>query len=306
MFLENSEFTARPLTSKFHDLQPIEYYVGEGTNALEIVILESQKNPNKLVIQNAYINRRSGRATPILIVIKYNDQFFLCGPTGEKPDVVNTTDLEFVKRICISALRQTSRNIAINFILDCFTSLENDLPGIKNEGLVSNHELSYGTKKRDDWENASDNSQRVIGKTKKDLLISLGFKSKPLDNLTELLTDKDERTALAVLLNNNEVPESSQERFNNLSPVSYALTKADKERLPWVIFVQEDKIRLYSTQNIGVGRRGRTESFIECQTSMLSKSSQALLWLIFSSKALQKNNFKLSKKAGRTNRVSGK
>ena len=127
----------------------------------------------------------------------------------------------------------------------------------------------FTEQKKDDWKNATNNSKNVIGKTNKDLLISLGFTSKPLDNLTELLTDKEERTALAVLLNDNEAPEATQERFNNLSPVSYALTKADKERLPWVIFIQ-DKIRLYSTQNNGVGRRGRTESYIQCQTSMLS------------------------------------
>lgn len=289
MFLENSEFTARPLTSKFKDLQPIEFYLGQGTNALEIIILESRKTPATLVIQNAYTTRKSGRATPVLIVIKYNDQFFLCGPTGEKPNIINTKDSDFVKRICISALRQSNRNNAINFVMDCFTSIDSDLLGIVNQGLLSNHELSHGTKKRADWKNATNNSENVIGKTNKDLLISLGFTSKPLDNLTELLTDIDERTALAVLLNDNELPESTQERFNNLSPVSYALTKADKERLPWVIFIQEDKIRLYSTQNIGVGRRGRTESYIQCQTSMLSKSNQALLWLIFSSKALKKD-----------------
>lgn len=289
MFLEDSEFSPRPLKSGFKDLQPIEYYIGQGTNALEIVILESKKVPTKLVIQNAYIKIRSGRATPILIVIKYDDQFFLCGPTGEQPDVVNTKDLEFVKRISKFALRKGNRNMAINFVMDCFATFESNLPGIINQGLLTNHELSHGTKKRNDWENASNNSQNVIGKINNDLLISLGFTNKPLDNLTNLLSDKDGRTAIAVLLKDNEAPELNQERFNNLSPISYALTKADKERLPWVIFIQEDKIRLYSTQNIGVGRRGRTESYIQCQTSMLSKSNQALLWLIFSSKALKKD-----------------
>ena len=97
--------------------------------------------------------------------------------------------------------------------MDCFTSLDSDLPGIVNQGLLTNHELSHGTKNRPDWKNATNNSENIIGKTNKDLLISLGFTSKPLDNLTELLTDKDERTALAVLLNENELPESTQERF---------------------------------------------------------------------------------------------
>ena len=147
MFLENSEFTARALTSKFKDLQPIEFYLGQGTNALEIIILESHKTPATLVIQNAYTTRKSGRATPVLIVIKYNDKFFLCGPTGEKPNIINTKDFDFVKRICISALRQSNRNNAINFVMDCFTSLDSDLPGIVNQGLLSNHELVHGTKK---------------------------------------------------------------------------------------------------------------------------------------------------------------
>ena len=81
MFLENSEFT---VTSKFKDLQPIEFYLGQGTNALEIVILESHQ------FRMHILPEKVEGATPVLIVIKYNDKFFLCGPTGEKPNIINT------------------------------------------------------------------------------------------------------------------------------------------------------------------------------------------------------------------------
>ena len=43
-----------------------------------------------------------------------------------------------------------------------------------------------------------------------------------------------------------------------MSPVSYALTKADKEKLPWVIMVKGDRMRLYNTKILVLVRRGRT------------------------------------------------
>ena len=70
--------------------------------------------------------------------------------------------------------------------------------------------------------------------------------------------------------------------------MSYALAKADKEHLPWVVMVQGERVRLYNTKNVGVGRRGRTESYIECQPSLLSSENIGLLWLLFSSDALKK------------------
>ena len=166
-------------------------------------------------------------------------------------------------------------------------SLETQLPGISNEGLLSLHELTHGTRNRSDWGPAVERAKSVLGKSKRELLTALGFTCQRLDNLTELLSAGEERTALAVLLNEDEVPEIGTGRFNNLSPISYALTKADKERLPWVVMVQGDRVRLYNTKNIGVGRRGRTETYVECQPSLLSTGDIGLLWLLFSSDALR-------------------
>jgi hypothetical protein len=92
----------------------------------------------------------------------------------------------------------------------------------------------------------------MIGSGGRDLLTRLGFRIEPLDNLTLLLRGGDRRSALAVLLDQTEIPEAGAQRFNNLSPVSYALAKADAENLDWVVVVQSDRLRLYPTK-VGVG-----------------------------------------------------
>jgi hypothetical protein len=97
----------------------------------------------------------------------------------------------------------------------------------------------------------------------------------------------ERRAALAILLDPSEIPEAGTARFNNLSPVSYALAKADSEGLPWVVVLHGDRLRLYPTAvGIGVGRRGRTETYVEVQTSLLADEHLAYLWLLFSAEAL--------------------
>ena len=57
--------------------------------------------------------------------------------------------------------------------------------------------------------------------------------------------------------------------------------------MPWVILTQGKRIRLYATDvNIGVGRRGRTESYVECQPSLLAEKHLSYLWLLYSAEAL--------------------
>ena len=54
-----------------------------------------------------------------------------------------------------------------------------------------------------------------------------------------------------------------------------------------MLLVQGNRIRLYSTAvDAGVGRRGRTETFVECQPSLLSDDHLSYLWLLFSAEAL--------------------
>ena len=127
------------------------------------------------------------------------------------------------------------------------------------------HELQHGVPKRADWDRARRKATQSRGKQQGKLLAALGFRIERLDNLTSLLRSGTRRTVLAVMLHEGETPEGRSARFETLSPVSYGLKKADDENLSWVVMVQGSRLRLYATDvGTGVGRRGRTETYIEC------------------------------------------
>ena len=286
-FLENTGFFKRPLTLAINDLTPISLFLGQGNQCLEIVVLSSKEKPKGSLLQKAFKERKAGRASPVLIVVVHDEGASLCGTSGDQPPIFHCADADQAERLCESALMRPDRNAAIRFLADCMPSLETQLPGITNEGLLSLHELTHGTRGRSDWATSIEQAKRTLGKSKRALVEALGFSSQRLDNLTDLLSVGEERTALAVLLNEDEVPEIGTGRFSNVSPISYALTKADKEGLNWVVMVQGDRVRLYNTKNIGVGRRGRTETYIECQPSLMASDDIGLLWLLFSADALK-------------------
>ena len=196
-------------------------------------------------------------------------------------------DVGQVERLCREVLDQPDRHSALRFLAQVLPSLETALPGLNNEGLLAMHELEHGAPHRPDWAEARRKAAAVVAKRESSLLTALGFHVERMDNLTSLLRGGDRRIALAVMLRETESPEAGTERFNSLSPVSYALAKADSENLSWVVLVQGNRLRLYSTDvDAGVGRRGRTETFIECQPSVLSDQHLPYLWLLYSADAL--------------------
>ena len=251
IFLSNSEFIARPLSLSINGLSPLGLFLGKGNQGLEIGVFSSNLKPTSSMLQQAFKERKAGRASPVLIVVIYTKGVYLCGVGGEQPPIFHCNDESHAERLCEGALKLPDRNAAIRFLVHAMPSLETQLPGVANQGLLSLHELINGTRIRPDWDKAMLRAKQVMGKSKKELIAALGFNSHPLDNLTELLSVGEDRTALAVLLTEDEVPEVGVGRFNNISPISYALTKADKERLPWVVMIQGDRVRLYNTKNIG-------------------------------------------------------
>src|SRR5690606_20413053 len=107
-------------------------------------------------------------------------------------------------------------------------------------------------------------------------------------NLISILRDGSRKRAVAVLLAPGETAEQELPRFNQMSPVSYALSKADEENLDWVLLLQGARLRLYPVrQDVGVGRRGRTETYVEIHTSLLPDEHAGLLWCLFSAEALR-------------------
>ncbi len=233
--------------------------------------------------------RKGNRGAPLLLVILHSGKASVCGPDREEPPISHDMDIGQVERLCRKLLEQPDRHSALKLLEQTLPTFENTVPGLRNEGLLALHELEHGVPKRSDLRDARRKAQHAVNLSGQDLLAALGFTIRELDNLTSVLYSNDRRTALAVMLHEGELIEHKEQRFNQLSPVSYAFRNADAENLDWIIFVQENRIRLYSTNvDVGVGRRGRTDTFIECQPWLLPDEQLHYLWLLYSADALKR------------------
>jgi hypothetical protein len=288
-----SDLAPRPLTlAAPAGLTARALHLGRGNHALEVVVLDAAAPPAATALRQAWITRLSGRASPLLVVVLSGHHAWVCGPAGEEPPVHagedgSGVDRGQIERICREALALPDRHAALRFLAHTLPSLDTSLPGLINEGLLSLHELETGARRRHDWSKAGTMAAAVIGRTGEELLRGLGFVIERLDGLTQVLRASGRRTALAVLLDQTEAAELGSARFSNLSPISYALAKADGENLDWVIVLQANRIRLYPVKmDTGVGRRGRTETWVEAQATLLKDEDAAYLWLLFSAEAL--------------------
>jgi hypothetical protein len=227
----------------------------------------------------------------LLAVVHDDTRVTLCGPVGlgDDPPVYRHLDRGQVERICREALDQPDRHAALRFLRDALPAIQSPLPGVRNEGFLAIHELRVGAPRLAGWAEATARGREVLGRGDIEVLTGLGFALEPLDQVTTLLKASGDQTRMgvAVVLQAGESPDIEAERFNGLSPVSYAMAVADRHRLPYVMVCQGPKLRLYPVGiNVGVGRRGRTETFLELHTGLLRDDHAGYLWALVSQEAL--------------------
>ena len=281
------DFQKRPLKPLGKGLEPEKLILGKGHQPLEVPVLTSLTEPKISILKTAQKKRKNHRASPVLLTVIHGDQASLCGLSGDNPPVYRNIQLDLADKFCRVALQQPDHHKAFKFCSHFLPSIETGLFGLNNKGMLASHHLIHGVKKRPDWEKATKLSGSIFRFEKEELLKKLGFHITRLDSLTYILKSRDKKRALAVLLEPSENHESKERRFNQLSPVCYALDKADEENMPWVLMVQNNHIRLYSAgREAGISHNSRTETYIECQPSLLHKENLGFLPLIFSAEAL--------------------
>jgi hypothetical protein len=269
--------------------QPLGLALGGGTPALEVLVVTSASPPRVPQIRNSWRARHGGRPAPLLLVVLHGGRAALCGPAGDEPTVFEQVDLGQAERMAREALAQPDRHAALRLLRDALPSVKTRLPGVRNEGFLATHELEVGARSHRAWIVADAKARPALKQRGEPLLAALGFRIERADQNTSILrtTAAGRKVAIAVLLNQSESPELVTDRFNGLSPVSYALTVAERERLPYVVVLQGAKVRLYPVEiGVGVGRRGRTETYLEIHTGLIRDIDAAYLWLLFSAEAL--------------------
>ena len=194
-----SDFVSRSWTlDAKHGMQATGLFVGNGPNAIEVVVARASFVPSRRALLESWRSRRGRRAAPVVLVVTHPSGAALCGATGEQPPVYFDLDIGQTERLCSDALAQPNRHAALRFLSQAMPSFETDLPGLNNVGLLALHELRRGVPARTDLAKARSKADSALGKRGDELLRALGFRIERIDNLTSLLHGGDRRMALAV------------------------------------------------------------------------------------------------------------
>lgn len=284
-----SEFERRPIQFReSYGFQVDGLVLGQGPQPLEVIVSTSPFRPSVTDLRSAWKARIGGRATPLLFTVLYGDKAAICGPSGDHPSLFLDLTPSRVEMICRIGLEAPDRHAALRFLHLSLPEIESRIPGLRNEGFFATHELELGVSTRSDWQQANTKALSIIARRGRPLIEALGFSVDPMPGPACILRAARTKLAIAVFLDREESADISNPRFSQLSPASYALAKAEEENLPFVIITSGPAIRLHPVrQNVGVGRRGRTETFVELNLDLLEETSVGLLTYLFSAEALQ-------------------
>ena len=274
--------------SKFSAL---ELHLGEGANPLEVAVAWCPRRPALSEVRALWEKRKNKRASPVLCVVLYHEssvwQACLCGPSGDDPRVVFDFDVGQTTRLCSAALEEPNRHAAVRFLLESIPDDQGSLLGLRNVGMFATHHLRSGVPQRSDWEAACGEGRDLLGLSDRQLVEGLGYAIERRDTTTSLLRADGAAYAIAVFLHEDESADGGGQRYGGTSPASHALAAADRERLPYAVVTRGRQIRIYATGNeVGVGRKGRTETFIEVNLAVLPDGAAGYLPLIFGAGAL--------------------
>lgn len=159
-----------------------------------------------------------------------------------------TVDRGQADRVCDTALNEPNRHAAQRFLTEMLPQLDEELTGLRNQGLLSTHELRVGVPERDDWEDAAERARRVLDDDPRDLVQGLNYEIDDLSGQGHLLKDTSDghARAVAIFLRKGESFEYKQDRFVGDTPVAYALNEAKRRNIEYVIGSSGDTLRLYT------------------------------------------------------------
>jgi Eco57I restriction-modification methylase len=273
-------------------LMPVAAFTGRGTHPLEVALATVTRRPRAEEARRVWTTRHGHAPNPLLLVAAYQEngswKASICGPAGDDPPVESGLELSEVERIAAAGLAEPSRHAAIRLLSSIWAELETELPGLRNQGMFATHELRDGVPARRDWKDACSQGHELLGHRGRDLVERLGFSIETHATAASVLSIAGTKRAVAVFLDEGEEFETAGDRFAGSSPVSHALALADRENLPWVVLTRSRQIRVYSSRpDVGVGRKGRAETFVEANLALLPDDHTGYVPLLFSADALK-------------------
>ncbi|MEJ7810604.1 MAG: hypothetical protein WKG32_09380 [Gemmatimonadaceae bacterium] len=272
-------------------VQPEALFVGRGAMGIEVAQFSAQRPPSAPQLRELHERRQQRRATPVLVVVTHGTRrVALAARFGDEWAINPDLDLRQVERLCELALDAPDRHAADALLRSKLAQLDQPVPGLRNAGLFALHELEHGVPARSDWSAASAAARPLLASRGRELIGRLGYTVEQLPGPAAVLRARGTRLAVAVFLERPDEIEPASERYDGLSPVSYALAKADAEHLDYVVVAAGTVLRVYPVKpGVGTARRGRTETFVELDLALLDDASAGYLTLLASASALAPN-----------------
>jgi hypothetical protein len=284
----------RPWQSSSPSIRARRFFLGKGASALEVAVAHATKRPGRGDVRQIWNARHGGAASPLLLVVLWEDlgdtRAWLCGPVGDEPPVFENLDASQAERIAQTALAEPDRHSAIRLLKSALPETESELPGLHNVGMFATYHLRERVPARPDWSAMVDRGRTLLKKGGRDLVEGLGFDIEARGATTNVLRIREngQASAVAIFLDESESPEALSSRFPESTPVSTALARATAENVKYVVLTRGREIRLYgATTDVGVGRKGRAETFVQANLSLLPAERAGYLPLIFGADALR-------------------
>ena len=265
----------------------------EGDLALEVGIAEwsGEGSPSREAFLKLHKARAGQGINPVVIVATAGEKAWLFGPNSQAA-VVGPLAIDHAQRLIQTALNESSGLAARQSLNQTYEAISatstggseaDALRGVGNAGLFATHELRHGVRNRVDWNDACLQSKEMMGLRKDELVKKLGYSLEDVGGHASLLRSKGANPrAAAVILLDNETFDGQSNRFS-VSPVAFGLGIAKTKEVAWLIVLRKDAIRLYPARlDLGVGRKGLSETYFELNLSVADESTAGFLSLIFS------------------------
>lgn len=271
--------------------QTEQIFVGKGEGmALEMGFAKWAKagQPTREQLTKLHGLRVNGRATPVVVIVEIPTHGVLVFGPNDDAAPIGPIPCDQAERVLQAALDEPNYLAARTRLAGLVQAMDSTaMPGIKNSGLFANHELKVGVPQRPDWATSCEASTTLLPVRGAELIKKLGFTAGRAGAHAMLLTGIGKHPeAIAVMLDETEAFDADSSRFQ-ISPVAYGLKMAQQNGVPWLMMLRGSQIRLYPARvDLGVGRKGLSETFCEVDLPQLTKDNAGYLTLIFSATAL--------------------
>ncbi len=280
-----------PWKKTFGGVRAEEILRGSSDTGFVVVLAVSNTEPNKSDLQAAWKSRAGQSADPVLIAVSYsvnNQEFFSFLGLDRGAVPVSTIERAIAERLIVHALQIDSPTGLYAEIKRRLKTLQTGLGfGFRNEGLFASHILNQQPS-RSDWSSLCTRSAPLLSKRGEALLEQLHYSIEAVPDGVVLRESRGGHLrAVAVLLTEKESIDNPLSRFHGSNAVTHGLALARRESVAWLIVLGGSVVRLFPVDpDIGVGRKGQTQTYVEIDLDLLTVATAGFLALFFSPESL--------------------